>query len=190
MILEGVLTTINADRSVNIAPMGPIVDDSIERLILRPFQTSTTYANLKRTGHGVFHVTDDVLLIAKAAVGAVDPVPPMVRWTNGEGVILTDACRWYALRITSVDDRQPRTEMNADVVDSGRQRDFFGFNRARHAVLEAAILATRVDLLPLDEIAAEFARLAVPVEKTGGPAERTAFEYLQQFIHNGRVAEA
>ena len=34
-------------------------------------------------------------------------------------------------------------------------REFFGFNRAKHAVLEAAILATRVELLPADEILSE-----------------------------------
>jgi hypothetical protein len=65
------------------------------------------------------------------------------------------------------------------VVASGTLREFFGFNRAKHAVLEAAILATRTDFLPAAEILSEFARLRVAVDKTGGPAERRAFELLQ-----------
>src|SRR6478752_2855462 len=60
MIIEGFLTTISADGTVNIAPMGPIVDEDWRRLLFRPFQSSQTFANLRRTGRGVFHVTDDV----------------------------------------------------------------------------------------------------------------------------------
>ena len=52
-----------------------------------------------------------------------------------EGVILTDACRWYAFQVESLDDREERTEIAARVVDRGHGRDFFGFNRAKHAVI-------------------------------------------------------
>ena len=182
MILEGIVTTLNADASANISPMGPLVDAAMERLVLRPYQISTTYANLKRTGEGVFHVTDDVLLLAKAAVGEPAPLPALVRAEKVNGLILADACRWYAFRVQSIDDSQPRSRIEADVVDHGRIRDFFGFNRAKHAVVEAAILATRVGLLPREEIAAEFNRLAVVVEKTGGEQEHLAFEYLQDYV--------
>jgi uncharacterized protein len=182
MILEGIVTTLNADTSANISPMGPLVDATMERLVLRPYQTSTTYINLKRTGEGVFHVTDDVLLLAKAAVGEPDPLPALLRAEKVNGVILADACRWYAFRVKSIDDNQPRSQIVADVVDHGRICDFFGFNRAKHAVVEAAILATRVGLLSRDEIAGEFNRLAVIVEKTGGDQERKAFEYLQDYV--------
>jgi len=40
-------------------------------LRLRPFQTSTTFHNLKRQRAGVFHVVDDVLLLARAAIGPI-----------------------------------------------------------------------------------------------------------------------
>lgn len=184
MILEGIVTTLNADGSVNIAPMGPRVDEGLERLLLRPYQTSTTYANLKRSGEGVFHVTDDVLLLAQAAIDAVDPPPELLRAEAVAGVILANACRWYAFRVRSIDDRQPRTEIVAEVVDHGRRREFFGFNRAKHAVLEAAILATRLALIPRAEIEAELARLAAPVEKTGGPREHQAFELLRNYVRS------
>ncbi|MGE0378942.1 MAG: DUF447 domain-containing protein, partial [Planctomycetaceae bacterium] len=59
MILEGIVTTRSAAGVVNVAPMGPIVDEWMQTLLLRPFQTSTTYRNLKQSGCGVFHVTDD-----------------------------------------------------------------------------------------------------------------------------------
>ena len=68
-IVEGIVTTENDDGSINFSPMGPIVDESFNRLWLRPFRTSTTYRNLIRTSVGVFHITDDAELFAQAAVG-------------------------------------------------------------------------------------------------------------------------
>lgn len=190
MILEGLITTLNPDGSVNLSPMGPIVDESIRELVLRPYLTSTTYRNLKRTGQGVLHVTDDVELIARSAVGKVAPLPAMLSARAIEGKILANACRWYAFKVRSLDDSQERTTITAEVVDSGRIRDFFGFNRAKHAVVEAAILATRVKFLPPAEIEREFQRLAVPVEKTAGDAERRAFEFLKTYVQTAIADQA
>ncbi len=78
LLLEGVVTTLNGDDSPHIAPMGPIVDERFTRLLLRPFRTSVTYQNLKRTGQGVLHVTDDVELIARAAVGRLEVLPRLI----------------------------------------------------------------------------------------------------------------
>jgi len=182
MILEGIVTTFNADQSLNISPMGPTVDAAMKSLVLRPFQTSTTYANLKRTGEGVFHVTDDVWLLARAAVGKVDPPPETFPANAVTGRVLASACRWYAFRVRTLDDGQDRVTIEADVVEHGRLRDFFGFNRAKHAVVEAAILATRTAFLPAEEIQAQLRMLAPLVEKTGGPEERRAWEFLSEYV--------
>ncbi|HEY2839184.1 MAG TPA: DUF447 domain-containing protein [Pirellulales bacterium] len=184
MILEGIVTTINADGTVNISPMGPIVDDALTRLELRPFQTSTTFQNLRRARQGVFHVSDDVELLARAAVGRLETPPRMVRSVRVDGWILADACRFYAFEVRELDESDERARLVAEVVDSGRARDFFGFNRAKHAVVEAAILATRVHFLPRDEIMADFARWNVLVEKTGGPQERRAFDFLEAYVRD------
>jgi hypothetical protein len=162
--------------------MGPIVDRGMTRLVLRPYQTSTTYQNLKRNGVGVLHVTDDVELLARAAVDRLETLPVLRSAQLVDAPILVDACRWYEFRVESIDDREPRTEIKAQVVASGRARDFFGFNRAKHAVLEAAILATRIGLLLPEEIRSELRRLAVPVQKTAGEQERRAFEFLESYL--------
>ena len=104
MILEGIITTINPDGTANISPMGPRVDDTLRRFVLRPYQSSTTYRNLKRTGQAVFHVTDDVELLARAALGSPVPPPPMEPAEAFDGWILSGACRWYALRVEPLDD--------------------------------------------------------------------------------------
>ena len=189
ILLEGVVTTDNPDGTCNISPMGSIVDWPITRLRLRPFKTSTTYANLRRTGRGVLNVTDDVELIARAAIGRLDPSPALVDIAEG-GRYLADACRWHAFVVDSIDDSHERTEILCRVVHEGRLRDFFGFNRAKHAVIEAAILATRVDILPTAEIQSELQRLAPLVEKTGSDAEHRAFHLLTEYVEDTLVSRA
>ncbi|MGI8981784.1 MAG: DUF447 domain-containing protein [Pirellulaceae bacterium] len=188
LIAEGIVTTVNPDGSANISPMGPRVNRIFTELMLRPFQTSTTYQNLKRTGEGVFHITDDVLLIAKAAVGKLTPEPPLLAAPHGSGFLLADACRWFAFRVSHFDDSEERTTIECTVIGSGDVRPFFGFNRAKHAVLEAAILATRIGILPEEQIMAELQRLAIPVEKTAGTQEREAFEFLRDYVAQAREA--
>lgn len=183
-ILEGIVTTRNEDGTVNISPMGPIVDEQLQRFLFRPYQTSTTYKNLKREGTGVFHVTDDVLLFAQAAVGQPEPMPAM------DDLILVDACRWLKFEVRTLDDSQARTEISAETIGRGTHREFFGFNRAKHAVLEAAILATRVHLLPAEEIRQEIKRLESPIHKTAGEREIQAFTFLQTYINNAIAREA
>jgi hypothetical protein len=182
MILEGIVTTLGADGGVHIAPMGAAVDEgqsrSIRRMELRPYRETATLANLTRTGQGVFHVTDDVELLARAAVHRLDVLPELVPAQAVEGWILADACRWYAMRVTSIDVSGPRAHVEVEVVAEGRMRDFFGLNRAKHAVVEAAILATRVAWIPHEEIRESLGRLAVLVAKTGGAAEQKAFVML------------
>src|SRR5438105_6084986 len=182
MILESIVTTVSSSGDVNIAPMGPRINEGWQRFTLRPFSTAQTYRNLKAHGEGVLHVSDDVLLLAKAAIGAVAPLPQLVPATHVHGFVLADACRYYEFRVVSLDDREERTTIDAEVVHAARLRDFFGFNRAKHAVVEAAILATRKHLLPAAEIAAEYRRLAVLVEKTGGTQEREAFQLLHDYV--------
>jgi hypothetical protein len=185
MILEAIVTTLNPDGSPNIAPMGPRVENAAcERFVLRPYRTSTTYRNLKNHGEGVLHVTDDVLLIARAAIGPVtgENTRPA---SHINGRILVNSCRYHEFRVTSLDDREDRATIEAETVATGRMRDFFGLNRAKHAVVEAAILATRVAFLPRDEILAEFVRLSTLVDKTGGDDEHRAIELLRSYVHSG-----
>jgi uncharacterized protein len=185
VILEGIVTTLSQSSELNIAPMGPQVDPglSMARFVLRPFRTSTTYQNLKARGEGVFHVTDDVLLLAQTAIGSVPlPVPATRPADVVTGRVLLDACRYYEFRVVELDDRDERTAIIVESIAQGRLRDFFGFNRAKHAVVEAAILATRTAWLPLDEMLVEFRKLEILVDKTGGPRERAAFTLLHRHV--------
>ena len=184
MILEGIVTSLGQNGELNVAPMGPIVGTEFATLRLRPFRTSRTYQNLKARPSGVFHVVDDVLLLARAAIDQWREPPQTFPAQQVAGRVLSAACRWYEFVIDECDDSHERTEMQARVVHAGRLRDFFGFNRARHAVLEGAILATRVHLVPPEKLHEEFQRLGVIVNKTAGPREREAFELLERYVRS------
>src|SRR5947209_14161186 len=166
--------------------MGPHVPDDaadpLRQFVLKPFRTSQTCRNLEAHGEGVLHVSDDVLLLAQAAVGVPDPFPALLPAARVRGLVLRDACRYAEFRVTTRTGSAERPTFEVEVVHAGRLRDFFGFNRAKHAVLEAAILATRTAFLPAAQIADEFRRLAPLVEKTGGPAERAAFALLRDHV--------
>ncbi len=182
MILEGIVTTANDDGSINVAPMGPFFPPGAKTLELRPFEGSRTYDNLCRTGQGVLHVVDNVMLFANA-VTRDWPTPPETGSAQVvDGAVLGDCCRWYEFRVTSRTGTPPRWSMHCEIVHSGRKRDFYGFNRGKHAVIEAAIMATRLDFLPGPQIIAELERLRPWVVKTGGPNEQAAFEKLERFI--------
>src|SRR3954471_11231301 len=114
MILEGMVTTVSPEGRVNIAPMGPRVDTAMERFLLRPFPTSQTYRNLKAHGQGVLHVTDDVLLLAQAAVGQA-PQPPSRPAERVAGFVLTGACRFYEFVVRAMDESRERVQIQVEV---------------------------------------------------------------------------
>jgi uncharacterized protein len=190
LVLEGLVSTLDAAGRPHLAPMGPHVPAAdFDHFTLRPFPSAQTYRHLKAHGEGVLHVTDDVLLIVRAALGPVDPPPEWEAAEQVRGWVLRNCCRFFEFRVTSTNASEQRVRIDAVVVRTGRRQDFFGFNRAKHAVLEAAVLATRTALLPYAEIAAEYRRLAPIVEKTGGAAEHEAMALLVAHLDAVRAGE-
>ena len=177
-IIETVTTTINPDGSVNCAAMG--VEWGDETIVIKPYASTRTLRNLRATGAAVVNLTDDILLFTQAALG--DPRPPTRPTAAIEGAVLADACSWREVTVEAIDDSGPRARVTTHVVGRGTGREFLGFNRARHAVLEASILASRARMLAAAEIRAEVERLQVLVDKTAGPRERAAMELVRRHV--------
>jgi uncharacterized protein len=174
MIIETIVTSVDDEGRVNCAPMG--VEWGDETIVLKPFLETATYRNLIATRVAVVNLTDDVRVFATAAISNPDyPTRPaaVVR-----GVILADCCSWREVEVRSIDSTPPRSRIETAVVHRGFNREFVGFNRARHAVLEAAIHATRLHLLDRAFIEAEMTRLQTIVDKTAGDHEREAMALL------------
>jgi uncharacterized protein len=174
MIVETVTTTINPDGTVNCAAMG--VEWGDEAIVIKPYRATRTLRNLQATGAAVVNLTDDILLFTEAALG--DPHPPTRPAAAVDGAVLADACSWREVAVDAIDATGPRARVTTRVVGRGVGREFIGWSRAAHAVLEASILASRVRRLPADEIRAELARLTVVLDKTAGPRERAAMDLV------------
>jgi uncharacterized protein len=177
VVLETVVTTINPDGSVNCAAMG--VEWGERQIVIKPFRGTRTLRNLRATDAAVVNLTDDILLFSHAALG--DPHPPTRPAAAIEGAVLEDACSWREVRVEAIDDGE-RARVTAEVVGGGSGREFLGFNRACHAVLEASILASRARLLDAAAIRGELDRLQVLVDKTAGPREREAMAYVRSVV--------
>ena len=186
MILETLVTTIDASGTAHCAPMGIVPEG--EQILLKPFRTAATCANLEATGEGVVNFTDDVLLFARAALSPYVPAGRPAERVRAP--ILEAACSWREFRVVASDLGADRALFRADVVASGRGREFLGFNRAQHAVIEATILATRLHLLDPAAIRVEIDRLRPLVDKTGGAREREAFAFVRAHVDDGAKVAA
>ena len=184
LIVESIVTTIAGDGAVNIAPMG--VEWGETTIVLKPFLDTATYRNVVATGAAVVNLIDDVRVFARAAIA--NPPCSTRPAVAVRGVVLADCCSWRELQVAAIDSTPPRSRIDTTVVHAGVQREFIGFNRARHAVLEAAIHATRLHLLERAFIESEFARLQVIVDKTAGPAEREAMALLTAHVRSSTLA--
>ncbi len=184
MILETIITSLSPDGAVNCAPMG--VEWGDDTIVLKPFLDTVTYRNVAATGAAVVNLVDDARMFAEAALAhrvyeteAARVIP---------GVVLTACCSWRELQATRIDSHPPRARIDTRVVHTEVRREFIGFNRAKNAVLEATIHATRVHLLAPDFLESELARLQVIVDKTAGPAEFDAMAFVTRHIRAALAA--
>jgi uncharacterized protein len=178
VIVESIVTTIADDGEVNCAPMG--VEWTDGAITLKPFLETATYRNVVRGRAAVVNLTDDVRLFARGAIS--NPRPPTVPASRIRGAVLADCCSWREVEVRVIDSTPPRARIETAVVHREQRREFIGFNRAAHAVLEAAIYATRLHILPRAFVESELARLQVIVDKTAGPHELEAMALLTDYI--------
>ena len=183
VIVETIVTTVAEDGAVNCAPMG--VEWGEQMIVLKPFLETATYRNVVATGAAVVNLTDDVRVFARAAIA--NPQYPTVPAMVVRGVVLADCCSWREVEVRSIDSTPPRSRIEMAVVHRGTRREFVGFNRACHAVIEAAIYATRVHILSRTFVESELARLQVIVDKTAGAQEFEAMALLTDYIRSGPV---
>ncbi len=188
MIIESIVTTSGTDGTTHIAPMGVIWGEG--HPVLAPFRPSTTLDNLAHGGCAVINHTDDVRVFAGCVTGRRDwPLRPAERIA---GKVLANALTHQELTVERVEEDAVRPRFHCRVVHEAAHGPFRGFNRAQAAVIEAAILVSRLHLLPRDKIENEIAYLEIAVGKTAGPREREAWEWLKQRIaefHRETAAE-
>lgn len=174
MIREAIVTTIDAEGGVHLAPLGIIAEG--DGWIIAPFRPSRTLENLNAVPFAVANYTDDVRIFAGCLTGRHD-------WpTTAADVVpvprLAAALAHAELAVTRITEDDQRPRFHCRVVHRAAHAPFEGLNRAKAAVVEAAILVSRLHLLPQEKIEKELAYLESAVRKTGGPAEQQAWDWL------------
>jgi hypothetical protein len=173
-IRETIITTVSAEGVVHIAPIGIIAERG--DWIIAPFRPSVTLDNLAQIPFAVASYTDDVRIFAGCLTGRKDwPTVPI----DGCPVPRLEAALAHSvLKVVSIDDDGVRPRHFCRVAAEEAHAPFTGMNRARAAVLELAILVSRLKMLPREKIEAEIAYLAIAIEKTAGPEEKQAWGWL------------
>lgn len=179
MIWESIVTTRSSDGRVHIAPMG-IRESEEGRVILAPFRPSATLENVLATQAAAVNATDDVRVFAGCLTGRRDW--PTLACERVECVRLAGALAHRELSLARIEEDGERPRLHCDVVFAASHRPFRGFNRAQAAVVEAAILVSRLHLLPRSKIESEMQYLAIAIEKTAGAPEREAWSWLLERI--------
>jgi len=177
-ISETIVTTVDRQGKVHIAPLGIIAER--DGWVIAPFRPSTTLDNLAEVPFAVANHTDDVRVFAGCLTGRKDW--PTVAIEGCPVPRLAAALAHSVLEVVEVADDGVRPRHFCRVARQQAHAPFTGMNRAKAAVLELAILASRLSMLPREKIEAEIAYLSIAVEKTAGPAERQAWGWLMEKV--------
>jgi len=177
-IVETIVTTTNARGEAHIAPLGLIAEG--ERWVIAPFRPSRTLDNLNEVPFAVASHTDDVRVFAGCLTGRKSW--PTRAADKVQGVVLESAVSHWELAVDQITEHDVRPRFACRIVHEASHRPWEGFNRAQGAVLECAVLVSRLKMLPPEKIEAELEYLEIAVSKTAGPREQEAWGWLMARI--------
>ena len=179
-IRECIITTLQKDGNAHIAPMG--VHENNEQLIIMPYKPSSTLENIKRNGTAVLSYTDDVRIYAGYFVGRNDwPTCPT---DVIKGVRLQNCLSPSELEVINKKEDKIRPKYFCRIIHEATHAPFHGYNRAQIAVIELAILVSRLHMLPPEKIRGEIEYLSVGFKKTSGSREQEAWGWLMTKIED------
>ena len=180
MIFEAMISTINGSGEAHVTPFGVRWDGDL--IVIAPYKPSTTLQNILATEHAVLNLCDDVRMFAGALTGrqpwqlvVADQVP---------GYRLADVLTHKELTLVRVEDDLVRPQLFLKVVRECQHKPFQGFNRAQAAVIELAVLVSRLKRLPMEKIKQEMAYLQIAIDKTAGLHELEAWQWLAEAVSN------
>jgi hypothetical protein len=186
LIVETIVTTKTAKGEVHIAPLGLIAEGA--NWVLAPFRPSRTLDNLREVPFAVASHTDDVRVFAGCLTGRKSW--PTRAAAKIDGAVLDNAVSHWELAVERVTEDDLRPRFSCRVVHAASHRPWGGFNRAQAAVLECAVLVSRLKMLPADKVEAELKYLDIAISKTAGEREQEAWGWLMERIAAWRAGEA
>ncbi|EIN03048.1 hypothetical protein WQE_01460 [Paraburkholderia hospita] len=186
MIHETIITTCTSDGVAHTAPMG-IRHDENGLTILAPFRPSKTLDNVLATRAAVINFTTDVRIFAGCVTGTQRDWPTSPA-TKVPSLRLKESLAHTELTLDHITEDDPqRPVLHMRCVHTETHAPFTGFNRAQAAVVEGAILVSRLFMLPADKIDREMAYLQIAIDKTAGPDELIAWQWITAAVERFRT---
>jgi hypothetical protein len=181
-IHEVIVITTNHDGTPHMAPMG--IRQRNDNWLIAPFRPSRTLDNLLREGVASINITDDVRIYAGCLTRHYGW--PLVECEKIDGLRLQDALSHKEIQVEQIIDDTQRPQLLCREIHQANHRPFSGYNRAQAAVLELAILVSRLHLLTEEKLNREITYLQIAIEKTAGRSEREAWHWLMQSVEAHR----
>lgn len=183
MIFETIIISVDLAGKPHLAPFG--IKYEGEHVIISPYKPSTTLANILATKCATMNLTDDVRVFAGAIckmqnLSSLQTIS--LQANNHAGCRLIDCLAHVDLELLEVRDDATRPQLVMKKVAEFNYKPFAGFNRAQAAVIELAVLASRLHMLPREKIQAEISYLQIAIDKTAGERELEAWSWLIEKI--------
>lgn len=175
-IFELIVVSEDAQGNPHIAPFG--IRRRNHQVLIAPYRPSTSLDNLLQQGRATLNMTDDVRVFAGALTGHEC-------WAikrDNQAWVLDSALSYQTLKLQQVEDNELRPTLYFDVLESKTLSAFAGYNRAQNAVIELAVLVSRLHLLPIAQIKQEMQYLHNAISKTAGEREWQAWQWLAEKI--------
>ncbi len=182
MIFEAILTSLDENQDCHITPLGYRTEG--DKIVLAPFIPSRTEKNLRLNRQAVINLTDDVSIFAGCLTGRREW--PLQTSVEVECPTLQDCLSSLEVRVTEIREDEVRPEFVCEIVHQGQYRPFQGYNRAQAAVLELAILVSRLHMLPPEKVDTEIDYLRIAVDKTAGERELQGWNWLMEKVETFR----
>ena len=180
MIFETIVITVDMAGNAHVTPFG--IRREKNQVVISPFKPSATLNNILATQCAVVNYSDDVRVFAAALTQRqawqLSPANSI------HGFVLQGALAHQELKLAHVQAHDLRPILTFDVVHEVNHQPFQGYNRAQAAVIELAVLVSRLDRLPMDKIQAEIQYLQIAIDKTAGTRELEAWAWLIEKITN------
>lgn len=183
MIFETLVTTRSAKGVVHLAPMGVRYEG--DEVVLMPFKPSRTLDNVLETGCAVLNLSTDVRIFAGCVTGRRDW--PSRALEGFAGHRLDSALAHVELELRRRADDPVRPVLHMARAREVVHAPFRGFNRAQAAVIEGAVLVSRLAMLPREKVDGEMRYLQIAIDKTAGANELEAWQWLCEAVERFRA---
>lgn len=180
MIFEAIIISQDAIGAPHVSPFGIRYEG--EFVVISPYKPSTTLDNILATKHAVMNLTDDVRVFAGALTN--HKTWDLLQTNKIAGYRLEDCLTHVELRLVEVREDATRPQLIMQKVFAQNHQPFAGFNRAQAAVVELAVLVSRLHLLPREKVESELAYLQIAIDKTAGEREFEAWRWLQDKVQH------